>query len=404
MRKYVVLVASVVIQICLGGTYAWSAFVPALTDQHGLTSAQTQTIFGVTIAMLSLSMVLSGRLQDRYGPRPVALIGAALYACGYLLASASGGEYPLLLLGIGFISGTGIGFAYVCPLATCIKWFPERKGLITGVAVAGYGAGAIVLSALAATLFGRGLDVLAIFRWIGIGYGAVVCSGAVLLSVPARVEAGPAQVGIRLGEVLRHRAFWGTVAGIFCGTCAGVIVIGNLKPLGLNAGAGAAVATAAISTLAVGNALGRISWGLLYDRWGRGVIPLSLLFLAGADLALLGARHSGAGLLLGAVAVGLGYGACLVLYAARVASVWGPARVGAVYPLIMLFHGAGALVGPPVGGRLFDLRGDFTVPLLVAAATGLVGAVLVWALQARGEEPTAPGPTAPSLLLVEPPD
>jgi OFA family oxalate/formate antiporter-like MFS transporter len=404
MRRYLVLVASVVMQVCLGGTYAWSVFVPALSGEYGLSSAQTQAIFGVTIALLCVSMVFAGRLQDRWGPRPVAMIGAVLYACGYLLASRSGGRYPLLLLGNGFIVGTGIGFAYVCSLATCIKWFPERKGLITGITVAGYGAGAIVLSSLAAVLFARGLDVLAIFHWVGLGYGSVVFLAALALVVPATGPTGPAAVTVRLGELLRHRALWGAVSGIFCGTCAGVMVIGNLKPIGLDAKASLAVATAAISTLAVGNALGRISWGAVYDRWGRRAIPVSLLFLAGAVRALLAARSSSLGLLVTAVLVGFGYGACLVLYAAWVASVWGPQRVGSVYSVVMLFHGAAALVGPPLGGRLYDLRGDFTLSLLVGAGIATLGAAVVWALQTRDKEVVAEAPVSEGLLMVEPPD
>ena len=385
MRKYAVLTASVVIQMCLGGIYAWSAFVPALSGKYGLTGTQTQTIFGAVVAMLALSMLLSGRLQDRWGPRPVAMIGAGLYAGGYLLAGHSGGTYPLLLLGIGLIAGTGIGFAYICPLATCIKWFPERKGLITGVAVAGYGAGAIVLSALAAVFFARGWDVLAIFRWVGVVYGAIVLLAALVLSVPEAAPGARPAARVRLTEVLGHRALWGAVTGIFCGTFAGLIVIGNLKPLGLDARVAPAVATAAISALAVGNAAGRMSWGAIYDRWGRAVLPISLFFLAAAVLALLEARSFPAGLLAGAVLVGFGFGAALVLYAARVASVWGPERVGSIYPLVMLFHGAGAIVGPPVGGRLVDLTGGYTVPLLVAAAVALLGGAVVWGLL-RGEE------------------
>jgi OFA family oxalate/formate antiporter-like MFS transporter len=185
--------------------------------------------------------------------------------------------------------------------------------------------------------------------------------------------------------VLGHRALWGAVTGIFCGTFAGLIVIGNLKPLGLDARVAPAVATAAISALAVGNAAGRMSWGAIYDRWGRAVLPISLFFLAAAVLALLEARSFPAGLLAGAVLVGFGFGAALVLYAARVASVWGPERVGSIYPLVMLFHGAGAIVGPPVGGRLVDLTGGYTVPLLVAAAVALLGGAVVWGLL-RGEE------------------
>lgn len=404
MRRYLVLIASVVMQVCLGGTYAWSVFVPALRDVYGLSSAQTQAIFGVTVALLCVSTVLAGRWLDRWGPRPVAALGALLYACGWVLAGFSGGNYLLLLLEIGVLVGAGIGLAYLCPLATCIRWFPERKGLISGVVVAGYGAGAIVLSALASALFARGLDVLVIFRWIGMGYGTVVCLGALALSAPPAATGGEAPVPVRLGEVLRRRALWEAVAGMFCGTCAGIMIIGNLKPIGLDARLSAAVATAAISALAVGNALGRVSWGALYDRWGRAVIPLSLLFLAGAVLVLVGARSRSAGLLMAAALVGFGYGACLVLYVARVASVWGPARVGTVYPLVTLFHGAAALVGPPLGGWLFDLRGDFTVSLLVAVATAALGAGIVWALQAGSEPEAEERPRPGELLAVEPPD
>lgn len=378
MRRYLILLASVVIQMCLGGTYAWSVFVPALSRDHGLSNAQTQIIFGVTIGLLSLSMVFAGRLQERRGPRLVAGIGAALYACGYLLAAHSRGEFAWLLVGIGFLAGTGIGFAYVCPLATLVKWFPERKGLITGVAVAGYGAGAILLSTLAAVLFGRGLSVLEVFRLIGFAYGSVVFLGAMTLSVPPALSEEPRSAGVCPAGLLRCREFSALVVGMFTGTFAGVTVIGNLKPIGLSGGVSAVAATAAISALAVGNTLGRISWGALYDRWGRPVIPLSLLFLGAAVLALLAGHARAVGLLVTSVLVGLGYGACLVLYAARIAAVWGPGEVGNIYPLVMLFHGAAALIGPPIGGALFDATGSYAAPLLLSTALAGLGALLVW--------------------------
>jgi OFA family oxalate/formate antiporter-like MFS transporter len=285
------------------------------------------------------------------------------------------------------IAGAGIGTAYICPLATCVKWFPERKGLITGLAVAGYGAGAIVLSALSAALFARGWNVLEIFRLVGIAYGTVVLLCALVLSVPEGC-AGAAPVGEKLAarkplSLGTQREFWGLAAGIFCGTFAGALVIGNLKTLGLHAGLSPAVATAAISVLAVGNASGRLSWGGVHDRWGARVLPISLVFLAAAVLGMLGLGRAPGAFLPLALAVGLGYGAALVVYVAQAAQVWGAGRLGRVYPFVMLFHGAGALVGPALAGALLDRSGSFAPALIMGGAVALAGAVAVAAILSR---------------------
>jgi len=137
--RYLNLLASVLIQLCLGGIYAWSGFVPQLNASYGISVAQTQLVFGVSIAMFTGAMVWSARLVEHRGPRVVASIGGVLFGLGYLTASFSGGHFPVLLLGIGVLAGIGTGFGYSCLLPNCMRWFPDHKGLVTGVAVAGFG-------------------------------------------------------------------------------------------------------------------------------------------------------------------------------------------------------------------------------------------------------------------------
>ena len=130
--RYLTLLASVLIQLCLGGIYAWSEFVPGLNASYGVGVAQTQLVFGVSIAAFTGAMVWAARLVERRGPGFVATVGGVLFGLGYLTASFSGGTFFVLLLGIGVLAGIGTGFGYACPLPTCMRWFPDHRGLVTG--------------------------------------------------------------------------------------------------------------------------------------------------------------------------------------------------------------------------------------------------------------------------------
>lgn len=233
MKKMIILISSILIMICLGGVYAWSIFVQPLKTEHGLTTAQTQLIFGFTIAAFTIAMIFSGRMEKKRGPRLTASIGAILFSLGYLLASFSGGRIILLLVGISILSGAGIGFGYICALATPIKWFPHYKGLITGLSVAGFGGGAIILSSLVKTFLESGIPVLGIFRIVGIGYGIVIFLSALLFSVPGEEKGKAAETSLDIRVLLRDIKLWALFSGLFAGTFAGLLIIGNLKPIGL---------------------------------------------------------------------------------------------------------------------------------------------------------------------------
>ncbi len=379
-HKYVVLLCSILIQICLGGIYAWAVFVPALRQTHGLSTAQTQAIFGTAIAFWTLAMIPAGRALPRIGPRAVAALAGLLFWSGSGLVAISGGSFWLLWLGVGVLIGPAIGCGYVCALTLCVQWFPTRRGLATGLAVSSFGAGAILEAALAELLFKAGWDVLPTIGWIGLGYGLLIGLAAMGLTAPAgqiRQESTPP---IPLRRLLADRPFRLATLGLSSGTFAGLLVIGNLKSIGLAGGLDPAVCTIGVGLFAVGSATGRIAWGWISDWADPRTMPLSLLLLAAAVLLVYPASFL-AGLFLPICAmVGFSYGACFVLYAAYIARQYGNAQVGAIYPLVFLAFGLSGITGPMIGGWLFDASHNYLTSILVATFVTLTGATAVYNL------------------------
>lgn len=376
MKKYMVLISSILIMICLGGVYAWSIFVPPLMAEYALSTAQTQLVFGFTIAFFTMGMVLAGQMEKEKGPRKTAFVSALLFAMGYLYAGASEGNFLMIFLGIGVLSGMGIGFGYVCALTTPIKWFPQKKGLITGLSVAGFGGGAILLSVIVKWLLENNIAVLDIFRNIGLGYGMLVFLGALFLSTPgAAINQKPIEQNFQLKGLWRNIQFWSLSIGMFAGTFAGLLIIGNLKPIGLSYGATENAATAAIGLLAIGNMAGRVLWGYISDKLGgRFSIVAALVFLAFACMSLLiGARYEMVFMMI-SVAIGIGFGANFVLFAAETAHEYGIEKLGIIYPYIFLFYGLAGIVGPPSGGLLYDMMKNYNTAIIVSAVICLGGA------------------------------
>lgn len=370
---YVVLVASVLMQLALGGVYAWSAFVPALREHHALAGWQAGLIFGTSIAVFTLTMVAAGRKLDAVGPRRMALAGALFYGAGYYLAGQSDGAWTSLWLGIGVLSGVGIGLGYVCPLTACVRWFPERKGLVTGIAVAGFGGGAIMLAEVAETLLSGGWDPLRLFRALGIFFWVWLAACALALRFPGSITASEAPVS---GPALwRDPRFRRLFAGMFCGTFGGLLAIGHLKPIALTAELSSQAGALAVAGFAAGNAIGRIVWGSLHDRIGSRLVPISMGFLGFVLLGLLDSgvawRFVGASLV-----AGFGFGSCFVLYAAETAAVFGVGQVPRVYPKIFLAYGFAGITGPLLGGWLYDLTGEYVWPVVTAAVVAASGALV----------------------------
>ncbi len=366
------------VQVVLGSIYAWSVYTPALNAKYGLARSESGFVFGLTIAVFALSMIPAGRWMEKIGPRWTASIGAGLFAAGYVWASFSQGKLAWLLAGIGVVTGTGMGFGYVCPLTVAMRWFPQSRGLVTGITVAGFGSGAVVASNLARYLMETiRMDVLEVFRFIGLVMGGAALAGALLLRQPPGEEPRPrAPLPSARFSGLPGYPFWHLCAGMFAGTFAGLLAIGNLKPLVLSLGLPEHLTTLAIGLFAVGNATGRISWGYVHDRLrSRKTILLSLGFLGLSMLPLLMDSPAGAIVLATVFLCGAGFGACFVVYASSIVEYFGAHAFPRYYPICFLGYGLAGLTGPAIGGWIADTWKTYDAAVLSSLV--LVAAALM---------------------------
>ncbi len=394
-NRWIVLLAGILIQTILGGIYAWSIFVPSLIEGYGLTKGQCGIVFGLAIAVFTVSMIFGGQLLTSRGPRVPALLGSLLFMAGYFVAAFSGGRYALLVLGISVLSGMGIGFGYVCPLTVGMQWFPKHRGLITGVSVAGFGGGAILLTSVAKRLLNGGMDILLLFGWIAAVAGGLLFVSALLLAVPEKTGKLA-----RLNKMTTDLFTWPfalCLFGIFMGTFSGLLVIGNLEPIVRDAGFSGKVAAVAVSIFAVGNAAGRILWGFLFDRIRYFAIPASLACFA-VLLQLLTVSNSVWLVLLCTVLLGFGFGANFVIYASALSNHFHIDSFPRLYPICFLGYGLAGVTGPGIGGYLADSTGSYASALGVSTIMVAVAAVVT----ALGLRVFEKGGVADEKPLIEP--
>lgn len=426
MNRWIVVVGAILIQLSLGAIYAWSLFTRLLTDQAGMykfTAQQTQLIFSAGLAFFAVVMIIAGRMQAKIGPRPIALAGGIVLGLGYILGGLFGTTFIMQLLCIGVIGGTGIGLAYVVPIAVCVKWFPDKKGMITGFAVAGFGFGATLWVKLGDSWFGgllNNLDgmwglpgVQAVFLVYGITFLVLVVLGSlVMVNPPANyVPAGwtpPAtaaggstgQINFTEGQMLKTPQFYMLWITFMASAMGGLMVIGIIRLFGIDAlQASGAVVTAeeagivagtAMALFAILNGLGRIIWGTVSDTLGRKMsIVLMCLFQGIMLLAFYKLGGSKMGFIVGACIIGFNFGGNFALFPSATADFFGNKNVGLNYGYVFLSYGVAGIVGPQIAGYFKDRAPsgvvDVTVwltPMVIAGVACLVVAVLMLTLKA----------------------
>lgn len=366
--------------LCAGAVYAWSIFVAPLQSEYGFTTTQTQIVYGLIIGIFTLGMLVVNKILRKYGPRVTAMIGAVLFFAGYMVASFSQGNLWLLVLGMSVLSGIGMAFGYVTVLNNLVRWFPRHQGLATGVAVSGFGGGAILLLQIARPLLAAGWHVLDIFRTAGIVYGVLFVVGSLLLTAPAWYKAGAAESKVEISKLLRDRRFWVLFYVFFAGTFAGLLFNGNLKPIGQSYGVSAGTAVLAISLFSIGNAAGRILWGQIHDMiGGRKSVVTALSLLSVMMMLLLVFSSNDVTFVIMAFVLGLNFGSNFVTYAADCCKIWGVAKLDIIYPAVSIAYGIAGIIGPIAGGMIRDMTGTYYAAILVGTVVCLTG-VAVYAI------------------------
>lgn len=393
-NRWVIVLAALGIQICLGAIYIWSVFQPPLIKLFGWSQTTASLTFTITILSFALFTIIAGRIQDQIGPRWVATGGGILLGLGLILAKFT--TSPIwLYLTFGVMGGCGIGAAYVTPLATCVKWFPDKKGLITGLAVAGFGGGALVFTPIADKIFIPTLGVLNTFAALGIIFALLVVLCAQILKNPppgyspagwTPPTTGAGAVSARdftTGEMVGTPQFYLIWLTYLVGSAAGLMVISVAKPFAVGAGLSAGLAMWAVMIVSIFNALGRLTWGTLSDKMGRVRTLMIIFIICGLTMFFLGSMKMSMALV-GCSLVGFCFGGYLAVYPSLTADYFGTKNLGMNYGTVFVAYGMGAVVGPLLANKIKDMTGAYDTAFVIAAVMCLVALGLSFLIKAPG--------------------
>ena len=396
-----VIFGALLIQLSLGAIYAWSVFAKPL-QVSGWSTSDTQWPFTVGLVTFALVMVFAGRKLYVFGPRKLTAAGGVMLGAGYLLAGAMGGEsFWATLIGVGLLGGAGIGLGYVVPIAVGMQWFPDKKGLITGVAVAGFGLGAMIWVKLAGTWGGLIADygIGTTFMIYGVLFMLLVLIGSLWMTFPPEfVPPKPDQKGskfdFRSDEMIRTTHYWSIFSTFAIGATAGLMCIGLMKQFpsqaltasGMADALADATAGTAMVIFAIFNAIGRIGWGKISDTIGHAVNcdhkgrKTSLIIMAASQGLFVIAFPYVAGfeysLYLFAALIGFNFGGNFALFPAITTDTFGHKFFGQNYGYVFLAYGLGGTVGPMLGGYLGDMN-NYLLAFIITGVLSLLAAVII---------------------------
>jgi MFS transporter, OFA family, oxalate/formate antiporter len=371
--------------LALGTLYAWSVFVAPLEKDFGWKRAQTSMVFTIAVAVFALSFILAGRLQDKFGPFWVSVTGGLLVSIGFF-ACAWTHSLIWLYFWFGVMGGIGNGFGYATPIPVMAKWFPDRRGLAVGLAVAGYGGGSALFGPLANLKLIPTYGWRATFMILGGIFLVMTMIGAYLLKNPPSgyrpagwtpqpaAKAAATTYEFAPSEVLRTRTFYLMWIAYALGTSAGLMVISQLVPFAKSRGiSSAALATMGLVVGALGNAGGRILSGWLSDALGRlNTLRLMIGISAIAMPVLYWVAGSVALLYVMVFAVYWCYGTQLSVNASTTSDFWGTKNAGINYGLLFTAWGVAGIIGPRIGGVLFDIYKNYEYAFYTAAVLAVI--------------------------------
>ncbi len=388
------------INLALGILYTWSMFKGAIEKEFGWQGSQLNDPYALCCLVFAFAMILAGRCQDKIGPRITATLGGLLVGAGFVLASTSN-HYGVWMLGFGVLVGLGLGFGYSAATPAALKWFPPSKtGLIAGLVVGGFGLAPVYLAPVSQYLLGH-YHVKGSMLILGVAFVVIVCGLAQLLvNPPAGFTAGPrpapgtaaapAAAHATPWQILRQPTFWLLWVTYFIGAGAGLMVIGSVSGMAKKSMGDAAFV--AVAVMAIGNASGRVTAGLLSDKIGRRQTLCLVLLIQAALMGLAipvtaSKETTPLVIVLLASLIGFNYGANLSLFPSFAKDLWGLKNFGMNYGVLFTAWGVGGLVLPRLQQTLTSQSGgSYQSSFITAAVLLLAGAALTLRIK-----PPAPG-------------
>ncbi len=391
--RWGLVVAAMLVQLSTGAVYAWSVFYKELQDPDtafALSKTAAAWPFSVTIGVIFLGTYIGGRIQDRRGPRVVALVGGVLYSLGIILTSFASGreDYWMLIAFYGVMSGFGLGLAYIVPIAMLQKWFPDKRGLIVGLAVGGFGFGALITSPVARILIAQTPDVpTKAFLPLGIAYLIATVIGASMFknppagyAVPGYAPAANAKTAVgrdyTQGDAFRTPQWYLLTAILTLNVTAGIALIAVAAAAATDiAGYGALAAASLVGVWAIFNGGGRIFWGAISDKIGRMPAFLAMLGIQGVCFLLLPHTTNKALFFVLGALIYLCYGGGFGTMPATAGDFYGLKNAGAIYGLMIIGWSIGGVAGPQIAAELVE-GGNYTRAFTTIGIIALAAMVL----------------------------
>lgn len=426
INRWIIVIGAIMIQLALGAIYAWSAFTTPLQGAEGSLSefsfskTETQAIFSAGLATFAIFTIIGGRLSLKFGPRKIAFLGGLCLGLGYILGGFVGANFPLKLIFIGILVGSGIGLGYVVPIAVGVKWFPDKKGLVSGLAVAGFGFGAFIWILLANPPSILGLNGLITkqsglyaytianvdnaFLIYGVIFFLLVAMGSLVMKNPPDgwKPAGwnppvcdPKDKTIGLNckprQMCKTKSFYLLWFMFIIGALAGLMVIGNVQNFAKSPTDGFtaygystqdaidyAVIGAAVC-LPIFNGAGRIAWGQVSDKIGRRKALIAMFLLQGIMMAVFFYTTANPFIFyIVAALIGFNFGGNFALFPAACADSFGSENLGLNYGFVFTAYGIGGIAGPILAGAVQDAKMSFLYAFIPAAIMCIIAMILAF--------------------------
>jgi MFS family permease len=376
----------------LGSLYAWSVFAWRLAARLGDMGVQVQAsdlsfVFALANLISPAILICGGAVNDKIGPKWIIFFGGLVFGAGIAIAGAVN-SVGAIAVSYGLVGGAGMGFAYGAAVSSSVKFFPDKRGLAGGLAVAAYGLGSVVIP-IPANYLGDTVGITKTMLIIGIATAFVVCSCALLLekcpegykpeSYKPDLRQGP-EIDMSWRDMLKSPRFYIMLFIMFCGGLFGLMIISQAATVAQSmAGFSAAGAAASVSALAFSNAAGRILCGFISDKIGRINCLSAALAVAIAALATLGLAPAGALLfIISLCLIGFCFGAFMGIYPSFTADVFGAKQNGANYGIMFIGFAAAGVAGPAIINSIHQSTGSYRQAFLAAAGIAVTGLVLTF--------------------------
>ncbi len=431
--------AALAVHLCIGQVYATSVYKSALVEHFDSTLTAVGFVFSLAIVVLGLSAALFGTWVDRNGPRAAMFVAALFWSAGFLVSAVgiAADQLWIVYLGYGVLGGIGLGIGYISPVSTLIKWFPDRPGLATGMAIMGFGGGALVASPLSGRLLSlydagypeetaSGSAVTALFLTLGVVYLVFMMFGALIVRVPAddwepegydpsekKSSSMVTTASVSANSAIKTPQFWLLWTVLFCNVTAGIGILEQAAPMitdFFREGGTSSVATAAaagfVGVLSIANMAGRFVWSSTSDVVGRKPIYMVYLGVGVAlylTLALAGSTSTFLFVALAAIIISF-YGGGFATVPAYLRDLFGTYQVGAIHGRLLTAWAAAGVAGPLIVNAFLDAQGtpgelvagDYRPALLTMVgvlAVGFVANLMIKPVAEKFHEPEREGTT-----------